>query len=421
MSVRPELQQRLRALGVVKGTGALAILSRAGPRVAIEELVPGRFYTTSHGRCFIAESHYPPGHRHGQVSLPAYLHLCSVLTALHPRHNTPADKQHQACFLDIETTDLSGSSGTFAFVVGLGFFAPEQGEGFHLYQYFLRDPGDELAMLEALSEQLARFQALVSFNGRAFDVPVLENRFILARIPPPANTLFHLDLLPVARRLWRYEMSSCALGALERRVLGVLREQDDVPGSLIPWLYRDYLRTGDARQMKRVLYHNAMDILSMVALVIRLHSAITASWGEAGVSGAELYGLGRWHESEGRLAEAERYYCTALGASSAPELRWRILHSLASLLKRTGRYDEARPYWEQLAAEENTDITSCVELAKYFEWRAGDYVRAAEWARKAMVRAETWAGGTARDEALAELSHRLARLERKCAGSGTGR
>lgn len=417
--MHPELYQRLRALGVVKGVCKLPPLS-GETCPAIEDLVAGDFYTTSCGRCFIAEHTYPAGYRHGHLILPSRLELSPALVALSTPGHVPQGWKldRYVCFLDIETTDLSGSSGTLAFLVGLGFFAQEPGEGFRLRQYFLRDPGDELAMLKALVEQLAEFRVLVSFNGRAFDVPILENRFILARIPLPTAGLFHLDLLPLARRLWRYESSSCALSVLERRVLGVLREQDDVPGSLIPWLYRDYLRTGDARQVKRILYHNAMDILSMVALTVHLDSVIAGSRSELGTNGAELYGLGRWQESAGHLAEAERSYRAALETSNTSGLRRRILHSLALLLKRTGRYDEARVCWEQLAQEEQTEIVPCVELAKHFEWRVGDPARAAEWTRAALARAEAWPEGPARAEVLSELYHRLARLERKLCHHG---
>jgi len=87
---------------------------------------------------------------------------------------------------------------------------------------------------------------------------------------------------------------------------------------LIPHLYRDYLRTGDAREMKRVLYHNAVDVLSLVTLAARLCRTFANPWAEAEderyerLSGAEFYGLGRWYAAEGRLAEAEQAYRAAL-------------------------------------------------------------------------------------------------------------
>ncbi len=425
-----DLRRRLRELGVVRGVHELATLPPRR-RVAIEDLVPGRFYTTSHGQCFVVEATYPPDYRHGALPLSAFLDLSPEIVAQIAQDGALAGVDlQQVCFLDTETTGLSGGTGTIAFIVGLGFFAEE---GFRLCQYFLRDPGDEPAMIEALAEHLLQFEALVSFNGRAFDVPILENRFILARIPPPTVGVPHLDLLHPARRLWHYRLPSCALSALEPEVLGVLRAQDDVPGGVIPYLYRDYLRTGDAREVKRVLYHNAVDVLSLVTLAARLCRAFANPWAGAEheghehegherdgrnerLGGAEFFGLGRWYAAEGRLAGAECAYRAALGAALALDLRAMVLRDLGYLLKRADRRAEAFGYWQQLALEARDDVLAHVELAKYFEWHVGNLSLAAGWTRAALARVENWPAGTRRDVALAELYHRLARLERKMGG-----
>ncbi|MBL7064159.1 MAG: ribonuclease H-like domain-containing protein [Anaerolineae bacterium] len=418
------LRRRLRELGVVRGVRKLAMLPTRR-RIAIEDLAPGRFHTTSHGQCFVAEATYPPDHLHGDLPLSAFLDLPAEIVAQVARDGALAGVNlRRACFLDTETTGLSGGAGTMAFIVGLGYFDET---GFRLRQYFLRDPGDEPAMVEALAETLPEFEALVSFNGRGFDVPILENRFILARIPPPTAGVPHLDLLHPARRLWRHRLPSCALTALEREVLGVQREQDDVPGGLIPYLYRDYLRTGDAREMKRVLYHNAVDILSLVTLAAHLGRIFADPWAEAeherneSLSGAEFYGLGRWYEAENKLAEAERAYRVALrlcsgqaiGTDHTFDLHAKALRDLGYLLKRAGRRHEAFACWQQLALETRDDALAHVELAKYFEWHVGDLALAAGWTRTALAQVENWPTGTRRDDALAELRHRLARLERK--------
>lgn len=423
-----DLRRRLRELGVVRGVHELAThplnppyRGEAPPRrhVTIEDLVPGHFYTTYHGQCFVVEAAYPPDHLHGNLPLSAFLGLPPETIAQIARDAALASVDlRRVCFLDTETTGLSGGTGTMAFVVGLGFFAEG---GFRLCQYFLRDPGDELAMVEALAERLPEFEALVSFNGRAFDVPILENRFILARAPPPTAGMPHLDLLHPARRLWHYHLPSCALGTLEREVLSVTREQDDVPGGVIPYLYRDYLRTGDAREMKRVLYHNAVDILSLVTLATRLCRAFANPWADGMLSGAEFYGLGRWYEADGRLAEAERAYRAALrlhpgpalGVHLAPDLYAKALRALAHFLKQADRRHEAFGYWQQLALETRDDVLAHVELAKYFEWHVGDLALAADWTRAALAQVENWPAGIRRDAALVELHHRLARLERK--------
>jgi hypothetical protein len=418
--MREDLRRRLRELGVVQGVRELQ-KREAGRAVVIEDLVPGEFHTTSRGQCFVADETYPLGHRHGDLPLSAFLQL-SPETVLQVEQEGFADvDMRRVCFLDTETTGLSGGTGTMAFIVGLGFFVDE---GFRVRQYFLRDPGDEPAMVEALMDRLPEFDALVSFNGRAFDVPIIENRFILARAVPPMRDMPHFDLLHPARRLWRYALSSCALTSLEREVLGVRREQADVPSGVIPFLYRDYLRTGDARDMRRVLYHNRIDILSMVTLATRLCRAVADPWnveqrGERRqLSGGELYALGRWYADEERLEKAEQAYRTALYSRPEvrPALRRRTLRELAYLLKRHERRDEAFAFWQQLALESGRHpegMLAHVELAKYFEWHVEDLPRAADWTRAAMERVRDWSPGRRRDEKRAELRHRLSRLERK--------
>jgi len=427
--MREDLRRRLRELGVVQGVRELRAQDARRP-CAIEDLVSGQFHTTTRGRCFVAEETYPLDHRHGDMRLSAFLQLPAEAVVQVVQEERFADVDlRRVCFLDTETTGLSGGTGTMAFVVGLGFFADE---GFRLRQYFLRDPGDEPAMVEALRDSVPSFEALVSFNGRAFDVPIIENRFILARMAPPMGDMPHFDLLHPARRLWRYALSSCALTSLEREVLGVQREQADVPSGVIPFLYRDYLRTGDARDMERVLYHNKIDILSMVTLAARLCRAVADPWdverreGRRALSGGEVYALGRWYAGDDRPGEGERAYRAALRLH--PEvgsaLRRRTLRDLAYLLKRNGRRDEAFAYWQQLALESwgrADDVLAPVELAKYFEWHVEDLARAADWTRAALESVHTWPAGVRRDERLAQLRHRLSRLERKMGAAACSR
>lgn len=421
--MREDLRRRLRELGVVKGVRELQARG-SRPATAIEDLVSGRFHTTSHGRCFVAETSYSLDHAHGDLPLCSFLELSPQAVARMEQDARVADVDlRNVCFLDTETTGLSGGTGTMAFVVGLGFF--DQG-GFQLEQYFLRDPGDEPAMVEALMDCFPRFESLVSFNGRAFDVPIIENRFILARAVPPFQGKVHIDLLHPARRLWRYALSSCALTSLEREVLGVRRQQADVPSGVIPFLYRNYLRTGDARDMERVLYHNKIDILSMVTLAARLCRVYAEPWPGEGKDGgphlgpAEFYALGRWYGDEGRCGDAERAYRRALRLCPAvgSELRAKVLCDLAYLLKRDGRRKDAVAFWQQLALESTQDrhgVLGHVELAKYFEWEAEDLIRAADWTRAALELVDAWGAGMCRDETLADLRHRLARLKRKLA------
>jgi uncharacterized protein YprB with RNaseH-like and TPR domain len=433
--MRDDLRQRLRELGVVRGVGELAA-QPPRPAVAIEDIVEGSFHTTSRGKCFVARESLGCDHVHGDLPLSAFLELPAEAVAQVGLDERLVDLGlRRFCFLDTETTGLSAGSGTMAFIVGIGFFVSD---GFELRQFFLRDPGDEPAMVEALEELFPGFEALVSFNGRAFDVPIIENRLILARVTPTLRHMPHLDLLHPARRLWRYALSSCALTSLEREVLGVRRELADVPSGLIPYLYRDYLRTGDARDMKRVLYHNKIDILSMVTLAVCLCRAYADPWhagqfaqGQAPSVG-ELYALGRWYASEGRVEEAERAYRAAVRLPFGDNWGTRgwTLRELALLLKRDERRDEAFAFWQQLALESRKDavqeaagVLAHVELAKYFEWTVGDLERAAAWTGAGLKRVMDGMRGMQRDRKEADLRHRLARLERKMAAAwvdGTG-
>ncbi|TET48948.1 MAG: hypothetical protein E3J64_10305 [Anaerolineales bacterium] len=436
--MRDDLRKRLRELGVVRGVAQLSAPAGVS-KSAIEKLVPGHFHTTTNGQCFVAEEKHPLEHLHGDLPLLSFLSLTTEEIVSAGQDPALADiDRERYCFLDTETTGLSGGTGTMAFVVGIGFF---RRESFVLHQYFLRDPGDEPAMIEALAEELAEFEVIVSFNGRAFDVPILETRFILARRPPATSNALHLDLLHPARRLWRYRLHSCALGVLEQEVLGVEREQADVPGGLIPWLYRDYLRTGDAREMKRVIYHNAIDILSLVTLTARLGRVLTDPWAEPSLSAGEYYALARWYDRVGRTEETERAYRSALlaAASADPgedgpertgagatglDVRAAALRGLAYHLKRSGRRDEAYIYWQQLAADSTSDVDhrqlARVEVAKYLEWHVTDYALAAEWTQAAIASLEQLGAGPRQEAALGELRHRLARLQRKAEAACSG-
>jgi uncharacterized protein YprB with RNaseH-like and TPR domain len=408
---RHDLRRRLRRLGVVKGIQDLEAPS-ARRRVAIESLVEGDFHETPRGQCFVAQKSLPPTYHHGDLPLEAFLSLRPQIAAAIADEPGLAQIDLQgALFLDTETTGLSAGTGTMAFLVGLGFFQDDQ---FHLWQVFLRDPGDEPAMIHLLADLLPGFEALVTFNGRGFDVPILETRFILDRRSFPLTATPHLDLLGPARRLWRMRLKSCALGALEREVLGLQRDQADVPSGIIPTIYRDYLRTGDAREISRVLYHNQVDVLSMVTLAARLGRAFADPWEDAALTEADFYALSRWYEERERTEQALR---RALAGNLPPELRQRALRDLALIFRRADRRDRAFEWWQQLAVEDPGGVLAPVELAKTFEWHIVRLDLAIEWTQLALARAERWPPGPDRQRQLAELRHRLERLERKAGTS----
>jgi len=223
-------------------------------------------------------------------------------------------------FLDTETTGLAGGSGTVAFLVGIGRLT---NHGFRVRQYVMRDFDEEASMLHAVAEDLRDADVLVTYNGKSYDEPLLATRYTLARIRPPFARMEHLDLLHSARRLWKLRFDSCRLVALENEILGLSRE-GDVPGSMIPQIYFDFLRTKRGFAMRGVLHHNSLDILTLAALTAILPCRFAKT--ESASHAAEMVGLGRWMLTRGEKEEAVQLFQQAIRQvefDSLPETRRR--------------------------------------------------------------------------------------------------
>ncbi|MGD8473594.1 MAG: ribonuclease H-like domain-containing protein [Anaerolineae bacterium] len=407
---RADLGERLKRLGLHRGLGKVRSRPRRrGP--AIEELLPGQIVETDHGSFFLYREGHGLDARHGQHVLSDLLAHPRKAAALLARDERLADVDfRRMAFIDTETTGLAGGTGTYAFLVGVGVFYEE---GFSIHQFFMRDYDEELAMLHALGELLDGLEAVVSFNGKTFDLPLLETRFVMARQPPRLIDAPHLDLLPVARRFWKYRLDSCALSSLETEVLGVQRTEDDVPGWLIPGLYVDYARSGDSREMPRIFYHNAQDILSLVTLTARMCDLLSAPLPpDADLPGEDLYGLARLINDLGQSDRAEAAFEQSALTSQSEQVREMAMRDLAYLLKRQERREEALPWWQQLV-ESRKAVYACEELAKHYEWQDADLAQAVAWTEQGIALTGAWAPGSKRRYTLAQLEHRLERLNRK--------
>src|SRR3990172_6858062 len=295
------VSDKLKSLGVNKGITHLP-QPKPASRYEIDWVVAGAYHPTPLGDVFIAEQSYPSDYVYGSSPLisPSPLSLISQWS------NDPriADLPLETfAFLDTETSGLAGGTGTYAFLVGVARFA---GDKFVLQQFFMRDPAEEPALLEGLARFLAPCKALVTFNGKAFDAPLLSTRYFLNHIPLPYKDYSHLDLLPLARRLWRDRLESRALKYLEEHVLGLKRSAEEVPGYEIPWLYFDYLKTGDARPLGGVFYHNAMDVVAMAALLAQVNEMLQNPYGGNVQHGLDFVALGKLFEDLGRWDEAAR-------------------------------------------------------------------------------------------------------------------
>lgn len=402
------LDDKLKGLGV--HTGARHV--RPSRRRTVEQVLGGQTQQTPLGEAYLVESRHPRRTPYGHTVLDTPGDMVLVYEwagLLEFRGAAPVS----FAFLDTETTGLAGGAGTLAFMVGVGRFLRDE---FQLVQFFLRDPGEEPAMLAALEAFLEPADVLVTFNGKSFDLPVLYNRYILNSWQAVSLPAAHLDLLHLARRLWRDLLPSRALGDLERQILGVVRSAEEVPGWLVPQIYQDYLRTGDAEPLEGVFYHNAMDILSMAALLRHVASLLAQPHTSTQHHTVELVAMGRLCEQVGRAAQAVELYELGLARGLPEDVQRETLQRLSLLLKRSGHLERAVRLWEQAAA--GGEVYAYEELAKYYEHRVRDLRQAEYWTRAALALLnEPHVPPYLKGQWLDSLEHRRNRLLRKLGSS----
>jgi uncharacterized protein YprB with RNaseH-like and TPR domain len=415
------IPEKLKSLGVKVGTTDLAA-PKPADRYEIDLVVAGAYRPTPLGDVFVAEQSFSQEYRHGQSPLtPRPFPLLAQWTSDARLADLPLEKY---VFLDTETSGLSGGTGTYAFLVGVGRFVEGQ---FLLQQFFMRDPAEEPALLEGLTHFLAPCEALVTFNGKAFDAPLLVTRYSMHRIPLPFKNYAHLDLLPLARRLWRDRLPSRALKYLEEHVLGLTRTAEEVPGYEIPWLYFDYLRSGDARPLGGVFYHNAMDVVAMAALLCHISEMFANPYAGHIEHGLDFIALGKLYEDLGHWDEAARLYEHGLESLSSRGPQQSLTEAdfsvavkrLSILQKKRGDLDRAVNLWEEAA--EQGHIYAHIELAKYYEHKQRDVKSAIKWTNSARKHIENMEmPAYMRSHWRGEIEHRLARLERKIGLQGNG-
>ncbi len=379
----------------------------------LSRYLPGKVVESEYGEYFLAEYRYPLQHFHGQIHLGALQEgNLDALTGLlkNPDLVCP-DGLENLVFLDTETTGLAGGSGTYAFLVGVGFF--EDGE-FVLHQYLMEDYHQELAMLQGLYETLQRFTHLVTFNGKSFDWPLMISRFTFNRMREIIQPV-HIDLLHPARRYYKKRLESCSLGSLEGEILGFLRE-NDISGAEVPALFFSYLQEKDGRLLLPVMQHNHWDILSLVTLMSHLLQAYLNPE-EILEEAEDLFSAGKIYEDLTQYDQAIRCYCQSLEQNLPTGLNHEILTRLSFLYKRLGMMEDACNIWRRfIASESNLKHFPYIEMAKYFEHKVKDYHQALEMTRQArelLLTQRRFYRNLKFTELLAEVDHRETRLLKK--------
>jgi uncharacterized protein YprB with RNaseH-like and TPR domain len=376
------------------------------------------------GAVIVVDRFYPADHHHGLLrigdvpgrALAAADELALIGGVPEPLHAPP----RALLFVDLETTGLSGGAGTYAFLVGCGFFEPH---GFRVRQYVMPAYQHERPLLAAVEALVRDSAGLVSYNGKSFDVPVLETRYQFNRLSPPFEGLAHVDMLHTARRFWRGAPGAAGAGAqthrgrlatLERTLFGV-RRLGDVPGFEIPARYFGFMRSGDAEPLEPVLEHNRLDLVSLAALTARALQVLKDA-PRSSRAARESLGAGHLFDRAGRSDTAAACYEDAVARTArergpdVPAVRAEALRALARHARRGGRYADAASAWQAVVDDRRAPAAVRREaleaLAIHYEHRARDLEQARRFATLSLAERV----GTR----LMECGrHRLSRIERK--------
>jgi hypothetical protein len=299
---------------------------------------------------------------------------------------------------------LSGGTGTFAFLVGYGRFTPE---GFLLTQLIMRDPGEEAAMLLHLMNAIDEEGIFVSFNGKSFDIPLLQNRLVMNRLSMKLREIQHLDMLHISRKLWRRSLESCALKDLETAILKFERTSEDVPGWMIPDIYFEFLRSGDPSGLIDVVYHNAQDIVSLAALFIHVTTMLEKNISIENIPVNDLIAISRIYWDLGSSDTSASILEAALLRVREIEQKILVNSLLGQYYKKLGSSNKAVAHWQ--VAAQNGDALACIELAMFYEHQVRDYSEAMGWTEKALI----FCNNGNNKRLLTDLQKRLNRLQHK--------
>ena len=395
----------------------------------VAEMLGGEWHESQGQRYLVIERKYSPGYRHGRVAVADHLPPSDgiwprVSLLLTEPYGVCLDRSRSLLFLDLETTGLAGGAGSYAFLIGCAWF---DGAVLRVRQFFLSSFAAERALLAALTDLAAASGAIVTYNGKTFDLPLIETRLTLHRMKTPFADLQHIDMLHPARRMWRQDdedgaggmSSSCRLSTLEQAVCGHVRD-GDVPGFEIPSRYFHYVRSGDVRPLGAVLEHNRLDLVSLA--LVTGYAAQLLDEGAAGTRTArEALGLGKLYERGGLQRDAKECFARAAGlgsqvqagfADADVDVRAEALRSYAVLCRRERSYAEAAIAWQRILELKgcppaiSRDATDA--LAVHNEHRVRDLLSAKTFA----LRSLELPNSAARTQAV---HHRLARLNRKLA------
>jgi uncharacterized protein YprB with RNaseH-like and TPR domain len=307
-------------------------------------------------------------------------------------------------YVDTETTGLSGGAGTYVFAAAV---ARPIDCGLRVAQVFLPQPGMEAAFLHALQAEIEPAEALATFNGSSFDLPVLRTRWVMARMPGELACPPHVDLLTLVRALYRHRLESCNLRSVEERLLGYEREEP-ISSAQVPDAYFEYLRQGASPFLEAALEHNRLDVISLVHLHSRLLGRLRG--GDPGMDASDWLALGRHRYRRGARADGWRALRNATSFAQGEAAATAGL-LMAKRLIRRGSIAAADRLLGWLEARASEDVRVAVARARLFEWRRRDPQLALAVVEAAQQRMPEHATGL--EPRRARLRHKVANRQRE--------
>ncbi len=303
---------------------------------------------------------------------------------------------YRILFLDTETTGLSGGVGTLAFMVGAGYFTKD---GFSVHQWVMRDYPEERFMLANVQSLCEGFDYVVTFNGKAFDLPLLQARMLMNRLgTKQLERLRHVDLLHPARRVWKLRLKSCRLSRLEEEIFQAPREHD-LPGSEAPERFFQFLKTGNFKLLRDVIDHNRQDIASLARLLYKLLYVYEIPEQQSFFE--DIFSMGLALEKQGETDLARRCYHLCVGGSVKVQAQMNLGRSFL----RAKELDQAVFSYRRMIDSREGGLLPYVELAKLYEHRLRDVKNALEITKMAILLASEPSLGS--QEAMQEMQNAL--------------
>lgn len=325
--------------------------------------------------CLVREKRFPLTYQHGNYRFLDFLEVVNAWNETNITHPLSAKGfgPEQLFFFDTETTGLGGGTGNTIFLLGYASFLKTE---VVLKQYILPHPGAEIPLYQCFLSDVD-YSTLVTYNGKAFDWPVVKTRHTLIREHVPKLPAFgHFDLFHAARRMWKHRLERLKLSIVEEEILGVERV-DDIPGYLAPMIYFDFVERKDPEGMLGIIKHNETDILSLISLYTHLSFQLLGQLEKQ--TKREKFEVGRWYSALGEVVAAKEMLQQAATGNDLDAITAKL--TLANQLKRDKQWNEARSMWNEVVenGSDGLKLEAAIELAKYYEHQEKDYLTALKY------------------------------------------